>query len=224
MSDCAHSAVRGWYQRNDRQGLGCLRLLPRRHRHWHHRESAYTRGQRLCSCPKLIYVPTSAASAFWGAIPGSTANGDGSYNYPCNYAGPVGISFPNIGNLNFAIADLNIGSVGGGMCAGAVLGQDIQDANGQNFAIVGDTFIKSYYTLFKWVCLKRRLRQLLTILQLRLQLRRLHPGPQLRLSVARMDNESEREGYSRDGEAVKCRDTREQVVEAGIIRNVKKVS
>ena len=79
------------------------------------------------------------------------SNGDGSYNFPCNFAGPVGISFPNAGNLNFAIADLNLGRVSNTMCQGAVQGMDVQDANGSNFAIVGDAFIKSYYTLFKWV-------------------------------------------------------------------------
>lgn len=98
---------------------------------------------------QLIYVPTAAADAFYGAIPGSSSNGDGSYNYPCSFSGSVGISFANIGNLNFNTADLNIGSVGGGMCTGAVQGQDEQDINGNDFAIVGDTFIKSYYTVFK---------------------------------------------------------------------------
>lgn len=94
-------------------------------------------------------MPTSAASAFYAAIPGSSANGDGSYNYPCDFSGSVGINFPNIGNLNFNTADLNIGEAGNGQCTGAVQGQNIQDANGNDFAIVGDTFIKSYYTIFK---------------------------------------------------------------------------
>lgn len=35
------------------------------------------------------------------------------------------------------------------MCQGAVQGMDTQDAYGNNFAIVGDVFIKSYYTVFK---------------------------------------------------------------------------
>jgi cathepsin D len=35
------------------------------------------------------------------------------------------------------------------MCRGAVQGMDVQDANGNNFAIVGDVFIKSYYTVFE---------------------------------------------------------------------------
>ncbi|ORX35530.1 aspartic protease [Kockovaella imperatae] len=98
----------------------------------------------------LIYVPTSAASAFWNAIPGTSSNDDGSYNYPCSYSGTVGFSFPNIGNLNFNLNDLYAGNNGDGTCVGAVLGQDIQDVNGNNFAIIGDVFIKSYYTVFNF--------------------------------------------------------------------------
>ncbi|KAI9633340.1 aspartic protease [Dioszegia hungarica] len=96
----------------------------------------------------LVYIPTSAASAFYAAIPNSKSNGDGSYDYPCSFTGPVGISFPNAGNLNFNIADLNLGKTSSTMCRGAVQGMDVQDANGNNFAIVGDVFIKSYYTVF----------------------------------------------------------------------------
>lgn len=99
---------------------------------------------------QLIYVPTSAAAAFYKNIPGSSSNGDGSYNYPCSFSGSVGFNFPNIGNLNFNTADLNAGNNGDGTCAGAVMGQNIQDANGQNFAIIGDVFIKSYYTVFNF--------------------------------------------------------------------------
>lgn len=102
-----------------------------------------------CADRQLVYIPTSAASAFYAAIPNSKSNGDGSYDYPCSFTGPVGISFPNAGNLNFNIADLNLGKTSSTMCRGAVQGMDVQDANGNNFAIVGDVFIKSYYTVFE---------------------------------------------------------------------------
>ncbi|ORX34433.1 aspartic protease [Kockovaella imperatae] len=98
----------------------------------------------------LIYVPTSAASAFYNAIPGSSSAGNGAYNYPCDFSGTVGFNFPNIGNLDFNVNDLNAGNNGDGTCVGAVQGQDIQDTNGNDFAIIGDVFIKSYYTVFNF--------------------------------------------------------------------------
>lgn len=96
----------------------------------------------------LVYVPTSAATAFYAQIPGSASNGQGTWSYPCNYAGTVGISIGNIGILNFNTADLNQGQVSQTMCQGTVQGMDMTDPYGTPLAIVGDVFIKSYYTLF----------------------------------------------------------------------------
>lgn len=112
----------------------------------------------------LIYLPTSAAASFYAAIPGaratSSGNGlsipglssasSGAYEYPCKFNGTVALGFNGIADpLQFSLADFNIGPGStSDYCQGAVMGLDIQDANGQNFAIVGDVFMKSYYTRF----------------------------------------------------------------------------
>lgn len=75
------------------------------------------------------------------------------YKYPCTSTTPVSLTFSGSSN-QYAInaKDLSLGrtSSGSSLCVGAILGMDITDANGAKFAIVGDTFIKSWYSVFNY--------------------------------------------------------------------------
>lgn len=100
----------------------------------------------------LIYVPTAVATALYAAVPGSSADttdGTGYYYYPCDSTTTLAISFD--GNpYSIDLADFNLGTASGGNCVGGIIGQDMQDSNGDNLAIVGDEFLKSWYTVFNY--------------------------------------------------------------------------
>ncbi|KAL8280599.1 hypothetical protein RQP46_006922 [Phenoliferia psychrophenolica] len=93
----------------------------------------------------LIYVPTAVAKAIYAAIPGSAVDtsdsGGGStfYRYPCSSTTTVALTFAGSSNT-YAInaADFNLGTYSGSNCVGGIVGMDVQDANGNNFAIVGE--------------------------------------------------------------------------------------
>ena len=98
----------------------------------------------------LIYAPSSIADAFYQQIPGSSKAsqfGDGFYQFPCQTNARVSISFNNV-NFPFAMADFNLGKTGSGssMCVGGVLG--MSDGLPNNLAIVGDEFLKSWYSIY----------------------------------------------------------------------------
>ncbi|KAG8908150.1 hypothetical protein FRC00_011404, partial [Tulasnella sp. 408] len=97
-----------------------------------------------------IYVPSSYAQAIYANIPGATPapdQGAGYYAYPC------GSSIPEIafvfGGQSYAIDsnDFNLGPItqDGTLCAGAIMGMDEQ---GFNAAIVGDAFLKNWYSVY----------------------------------------------------------------------------
>ncbi|KAL8292281.1 hypothetical protein RQP46_001747 [Phenoliferia psychrophenolica] len=117
-------------------------------------------GAAIDTGTTLIYVPTVVASALYAAIPGASADqsdslegGSGTYQYPCDFAGTIALQFAGAeGTFGIDLADFNIGkaSSGSNMCIGGIIGMDFQDAAGQNIAIVGDEFLKSWYSTFNY--------------------------------------------------------------------------
>ncbi|KZO97330.1 aspartic protease [Calocera viscosa TUFC12733] len=103
----------------------------------------------------LIYIPTSAATALYNAIPGAKADpdeGNGMYSYPCSSNPTVAFSFAGSSNA-YAIdpRDFNLGPASeSGMCVGGVIGMDVTDTNGEPLAIIGDEFLKSWYSVYNF--------------------------------------------------------------------------
>ncbi|KAG9040734.1 Type I transmembrane sorting receptor [Tulasnella sp. UAMH 9824] len=99
-----------------------------------------------------IYIPTAAAKKFYASIPGaksaSSTIGDGFYTYPCSTSlKSITISF---GSTKYAIdpVDFNLGPVseGSSSCVGGIIGDDI----GGNLAVLGDEFMKNWYSVFDY--------------------------------------------------------------------------
>ncbi|KAF9562791.1 acid protease [Agrocybe pediades] len=100
----------------------------------------------------LIYLPQDIASRFYDMIPGSKSApeyGPEFYTYPCDTVFTASMSF---GGENFAIngQDFNMGPVQSDSpdCVGGILslGKDFPS----NLAIIGDEFLKSWYTTFDY--------------------------------------------------------------------------
>ena len=75
----------------------------------------------------------------------------GSYTYPCDFAGTIALTFAGAsGDFPINLADFNLGQVSAGssQCQGGIIGMNFNDAAGQPLAIVGDEFIKSWYSTF----------------------------------------------------------------------------
>ncbi|EIW72117.1 hypothetical protein TREMEDRAFT_25265 [Tremella mesenterica DSM 1558] len=99
----------------------------------------------------LIYVPSSIADAFYNQIPGASKAsqfGDGFYQFPCQTTARPSMSFNNQGQMFWSMSDFNLGRTGQGssMCVGGLLG--ISDGLPDNLAIVGDEFLKSWYSIY----------------------------------------------------------------------------
>ncbi|KAG8991856.1 hypothetical protein FRB94_012210 [Tulasnella sp. JGI-2019a] len=100
----------------------------------------------------LIYFPQALARSFYSKIPGSQqANqyGDGFYTYPCNSQLTISLKLgPNTYAMN--TADFNLGrtSRSSNNCVGGILamGGDFPS----NLAIVGDEFLKSWYSVYDY--------------------------------------------------------------------------
>ncbi|KAH9036753.1 acid protease [Lactarius deliciosus] len=100
----------------------------------------------------LIYVPSALAAAFYALIPGSKrANqyGPGFWSVPCYSANQIELSFD--GN-RFAIHpnDFYLGRVSAGStaCVAGVL--SIDNGLPPNLAIIGDVFLKSWYSTYDY--------------------------------------------------------------------------
>ncbi|KAG9017511.1 hypothetical protein FRB90_000984 [Tulasnella sp. 427] len=100
----------------------------------------------------LIYVPTAAAKALYAKIPGAKAApssiGDGFYTYPCNAKlGPIELGFSG---HQYAVnpSDFNLGAVSSGSstCVAGIIGDD----TGDGMAIIGDEFMKNWYSVFDY--------------------------------------------------------------------------
>jgi len=103
----------------------------------------------------LIGAPTTAVNAIWGAVSGAvplTGNMTGFYAFPCNTQLTIAISFGGPA-WPISLADLNLGTVSSGLCLGAIFditaGSNVKPTPGTPQWIVGDTFLKNVYTVFR---------------------------------------------------------------------------
>ncbi|KAG8891043.1 hypothetical protein FRB98_000052 [Tulasnella sp. 332] len=100
----------------------------------------------------LIYIPTAAATKLYKSIPGSKNQsselGAGFWSYPCNTTLDE-ISLV-LGNNSYAVnpLDFNIGRVSNTSsdCVGGIVGGD----EGEGLAIIGDEFMKNWYSVFDY--------------------------------------------------------------------------
>ncbi|KAK4684688.1 hypothetical protein P7C73_g5480, partial [Tremellales sp. Uapishka_1] len=100
----------------------------------------------------LIYVPTAVADAFYGQIPGAQRAdqfGAGFYTFPCKTAATLSISL-NAKPFAISMADFNLGRTASGSasCVGGVLA--VGDGFPDNLAIIGDAFLKSWYSVYDY--------------------------------------------------------------------------
>ncbi|KAG8986917.1 Type I transmembrane sorting receptor [Tulasnella sp. 427] len=99
-----------------------------------------------------IYIPSAAAKKLYASIPGakdaSSILEAGLYTYPCSSSlGAITITF---GSTKYAInpADFNLGPVSSGSssCVGGIIGHDVVGG----LAIIGDEFLKNWYSVFNY--------------------------------------------------------------------------
>ncbi|KAF9509786.1 hypothetical protein BS47DRAFT_1332068 [Hydnum rufescens UP504] len=100
----------------------------------------------------LIYVPDSIASALYRSIPGAKPAdqyGDGFWTYPCSAALNLGFVIDGYA-YTISPSDFNLGHTYANSpdCVGGIL--SLGDGFPSNFAILGDEFIKSWYTTFDY--------------------------------------------------------------------------
>jgi len=102
----------------------------------------------------LIYVPAALAAAFYALIPGSkraSQYGPGFWSVPCYSVTQIELSFDG-GNRRFAIHpdDFYLGRVSAGStaCVAGVL--SIGNGLPPNLAIIGDVFLKSWYSTYDY--------------------------------------------------------------------------
>jgi cathepsin D len=103
----------------------------------------------------LIGGPTAAVDAIWGAVSGSqalTGNLTGYFAFPCSTKLSIAISF---GGPSWPISldDLNLGTISNGQCLGAIFditqGSNVTPGQGNPSWIIGDTFLKNVYSVFR---------------------------------------------------------------------------
>ncbi|KAF9805833.1 hypothetical protein IEO21_08922 [Rhodonia placenta] len=103
----------------------------------------------------LIGAPQDAAKAIWAAVPGSqalTGEYDGFYAFPCSTTVNVSMAF---GGSAWPISpdDMNLGVIENNMCMGGIfvldLGSSVSSGNGNPSWVVGDTFLKNVYSVFR---------------------------------------------------------------------------
>jgi len=103
----------------------------------------------------LIGGPTADVQLFWQTVPGSqalTGENVGYYSYPCDTQLDVSLSF---GGQTWPInnEDMNIGNSNTGQCVGAIfdlsLGSQASGGDGNPNWVVGDTFLKNVYSVYR---------------------------------------------------------------------------
>lgn len=103
----------------------------------------------------LIGGPSAAVASIWAAVPGSralTGQMAGFFGFPCTTDVEISMSFGGK-SWPISINDMNLGTVGSGLCAGGIFdisqGTDITTGSGTPNWIVGDTFLKNVYSVFR---------------------------------------------------------------------------
>ncbi|KAI0250116.1 aspartic peptidase domain-containing protein [Lactifluus subvellereus] len=103
----------------------------------------------------LIGGPTAAVNAIWGAVPNSVplaGNMAGFFTFPCKTQVTISISFGGP-SWPINVADMNLGPVSNAQCLGAIFDvtvvAKIKPQPGLPVWIVGDTFLKNVYTIFR---------------------------------------------------------------------------
>ncbi|KAH9892731.1 acid protease [Cubamyces lactineus] len=102
----------------------------------------------------LIGGPSDAVRAIYEAIPGSAEvpSMQGFFSYPCSTDVQVSLAF---GGKSWPIssADMNLGRISASMCVGGIfdlsLGSDVSGGGGNPVWVVGDTFLKNVYSVFR---------------------------------------------------------------------------
>lgn len=104
----------------------------------------------------LIGGPSDDVAAIWSAVPGASraAQSQGFYTFPCRTQINITISF---GGKAWPISsdDMNLGPVtsSGQTCAGAIfdlsMGSNIPVGSGNPSWVVGDTFLKNVYSVYR---------------------------------------------------------------------------
>ncbi|KAI1795502.1 acid protease [Ganoderma leucocontextum] len=103
----------------------------------------------------LIGGPSGAVTAIYNAIDGAQPLGgqlQGFWAFPCNAKVEVALAF---GGKAWPIsdADMNLGTVQANMCLGGIfdlnLGSNVGSGGGNPVWVVGDTFLKNVYTVFR---------------------------------------------------------------------------
>jgi len=104
----------------------------------------------------LFYIPTADAKAFYAKIPGSASAastvGTGFYTYPCSTdLASITVEFGSTAPFAVNPLDFNLGvlETGSSLCVGGIVGENIDGSTGF-LAIVGDEFIKNWYTVFDY--------------------------------------------------------------------------
>lgn len=99
----------------------------------------------------LIVASTADAAALYQAIPGSGQSTQGTeyYTFPCQSPPLVSLQFGDVAYLINPI-DFSLGpdQPGSDQCVGAIIGQDVLP--GSDLWIVGDTFLKSWYSIYDY--------------------------------------------------------------------------
>ncbi|KAH9006684.1 acid protease [Lactarius hengduanensis] len=102
----------------------------------------------------LIGGPTAAVNAIWAAVPGAVAGDNlaGSFAFPCNTDLSISMSFGGP-SWPISLADMNLGTVGNGRCLGAIfditIATNVTPGEGNPAWIIGDTFLKNVYSVFR---------------------------------------------------------------------------
>ncbi|KAH8107704.1 aspartyl protease [Cristinia sonorae] len=103
----------------------------------------------------LVGGPSAGVQAIYDAIPGSEpldGQQKGFFAFPCNTKAQVTFSFGGKA-WPIDVNDMNLGSIGQGFCLGGIfdltLGSSLGDSPGNPTWVVGDTFLKNVYSVFR---------------------------------------------------------------------------
>ncbi|KAJ7593850.1 aspartic peptidase domain-containing protein [Mycena floridula] len=107
--------------------------------------------QAIDSGTTFMYGPEDMVKSFYESIPGSKPWNEGSYTFPCDFNLPIFLSFNGI-DFSVDMDDFNLGCTeeGSNDCVGAL--QAFSSSNGlpPNLAVIGCSFLKSWYSTYDY--------------------------------------------------------------------------